>query len=149
MATLTSSETPWLITLIFLCRLEIICRSYSVSTPTGPPRVMATTCFSRLPTSITSICLRKGYWVFTIIAAPPQMAAYTEDHFRLGCGFDSSFLQIPHWTTPTSNPSSGDYAWVSSGTLGLLPICSLLSGSKSDSHRLAVAHTGRTILRYL
>ena len=24
------------------------------------------------------------------------------------------------------------------------PICSLLSGSKSDSHRLVVAHTGRT-----
>ena len=110
MATMASSETPWLITRVSLRRLGIICRSYSVPTPTGPPRVMTTTWFSCLPTSNTSSPLRMGYRAFATRAAPPRTAALTEVRFRLGCSFGLSFLQIPHWLRTDRSPLIGQPA---------------------------------------
>ena len=60
------------------------------------PRVRTTASF--LPTHHHYLhLLRKGFRAFVFAATRPQTPALTEVHFRLGCSFGSSFLQIPHW----------------------------------------------------
>jgi hypothetical protein len=146
MATMASSETPWLIALVFLRRLGIICRSYSVPIPAGPPRVMTTTQSSCLPTSTTSSPLRMGYRAFAITAAPPRTAALRRCTFVW-----AAVLAYPFFRSFIGRNMS--YTLRQETKLRFLqaplasPIRSLPFGSKSDSHRLVVAHTGRTVAR--
>lgn len=96
MATTASSGNPWSVGDTLLQSLEIIHRSYGVSVPTVPPRVMTTA--RSLPTHLQYLHpVTKRILGFHILCYSAPEACLTEVHFRLGGNFDLPFLQIPHW----------------------------------------------------
>ena len=57
--------------------------------------------------------IRKQWKQFQLYSTPDS--CLTEVHLRLGCNFDLSFLQIPHWLKACRIPASG---WLSLSFFG-------------------------------
>lgn len=115
-ATMARSANPWPITVTLLRCLEIARRSYGASVPTAlSPGNDIDSFAAYLPPLLAQVTERNSG--IRIRGCSALCASLPEVHFRLGCGFGSDFLQIPHWLAPTVSSLVGQLLRVSSGTL--------------------------------